>query len=132
MRVMLDTNILVSAIVFKSKIINGIIDALSEKHTLVLCSYVVEELHEVIDSKFPHKSADVEKFLYELPYEYVYTPNVLPPSLHAIRDEDDVGVLFSAILADVDILITGDNDFIDVDVERPEILSPRAYLNKYG
>ena len=46
--------------------------------------------------------------------------------------EDDKNVLFSAILADVDILITGDKDFDDVDAERPEILSPRAYEDKYS
>ena len=132
MRVMFDTNILVSAIVFRSRLINDIIAIVAKKHTLVLCSYVIDELHEVIDEKFSCKKVEIEKFLYELPYEYIYTPDYLPPSLFPIRDEDDKNVLFSAILADVDILVTGDKDFDDVDIERPEILSPRTYVNKYG
>ena len=53
-RVMLDTNILVSAIVFESKPMLEIIQRLADKYSMVLCSYVIDELREVIDEKFPH------------------------------------------------------------------------------
>jgi predicted nucleic acid-binding protein len=43
----------------------------------------------------------------------------------------DYPVLYSAIVEDVDILITGDKDFSDVDVEKPEILTPQKFLEKY-
>jgi putative PIN family toxin of toxin-antitoxin system len=130
---MLDTNILVSAIVFRSKHMNGIIRLLSEKHSLVLCSYVVNELHEVINDKFPDRVGDVSKFLSELPFEFVYTPQELPKhELFEIRDEDDEKVLYSAIIADVDILVTGDKDFYGVEIERPEILSPMVFLEKHS
>ena len=133
MRVMLDTNILVSAIVFKSKPMNEIIQRLATKYSLVLCSYVVDELHDVIQRKFPAKKKDVEQFLIELPFELVYTPQTLPKhDLFVIRDKDDEKVLYSAILADVDVLITGDKDFFDgIDVERPEILTHIDFLKKY-
>jgi putative PIN family toxin of toxin-antitoxin system len=130
---MLDTNILVSAIVFRSKHMNEIIRLLSEKHALVLCSYVVDELHEVINDKFPSHAGDVSKFRLELPFELVYTPQELPKhELFKIRDEDDEKVLYSAIIADVDILVTGDKDFYDVEIERPEILSPMVFLEKHS
>jgi hypothetical protein len=41
------------------------------------------------------------------------------------------GRIMSAILADVDILVTGDKGFHDIDIERPEILSPAGFLAKY-
>ena len=63
MRVMLDTNILISALVFRSKFMSGIIQVLAEKHTLVLCSYVIDELHETVTKKFNAKTADIERFL---------------------------------------------------------------------
>lgn len=44
MRIMLDTNVLISAFVFQSKHISDIIDVLTEEHTIVLSSYVIEEL----------------------------------------------------------------------------------------
>ena len=36
----------------------------------------------------------------------------------------DYPVLYTAILEDVDILVTGDSDFEDVGVDKPEILTP--------
>lgn len=40
-------------------------------------------------------------------------------------------VLHTAIIADVDILITGDKDFEDIKIERPEIMTPKEFLEKY-
>ncbi len=40
-------------------------------------------------------------------------------------------VLHTAIITDVDILITGDKDFKDIEIERPEILTPKEFLDKY-
>jgi len=132
MRVMLDTNILISALLFKSKLMDDLIECLANKHSIVLCSYVIDELHETVDSKFAAKNADVVRFLLELPFEYVYTPYVLPThDYFTIRDSDDEKVLYSAIIADVDVLVTGDKDFHAVDIERPEILNPVDFLAKY-
>jgi len=37
----------------------------------------------------------------------------------------------SAILADVDLLVTGDKDLLVVDIERPEIISHLEFLERY-
>lgn len=67
-----------------------------------------------------------------LPFEMCYTPAVLPESLpFDIRDPDDIAVLYSAIVAEADILITGDKDFTAVDIDRPEIITPSAFISKY-
>ena len=132
MRVMLDTNILISAIVFRSKPMNGIINLLAEKYSLVLCSYIICELHDVVNEKFESKKNELEKFLLELPFELVYTPQALPNhDLFTISDSDDEKILYSAIIADVDILVTGDKHYDEVELERPEILSPAEFLAKY-
>lgn len=130
MRIMLDTNILISMFVFKS--MGNLIDTITKKHTIVICSYVIDELHEVISRKFPSKSKDLESFLFKLPFELVYTPQTVEVNdVFVIRDADDEKVLYSAIISDVDILLTGDKDFSDVDIERPEILTPHEFLEKY-
>lgn len=130
MRIMLDTNVLISMMVFKS--FNAVIDKITQKHSIVLCSYVIDELHEVIERKFPNKQKDIEKFLMKLPFELVYTPKMIEEhDLFKIRDVDDEKVLYSAIIADVDILLTGDKDFSDIEIEKPEILTPSAFLEKY-
>ena len=46
----------------------------------------------------------------------------------SVRDAKDEPVLASAIHADVDILITGDKDFSAVQIDRPVILTPAAFL----
>lgn len=46
-------------------------------------------------------------------------------------DEKDYPVLYTAIKEDVDILITGDKDFSEVDIERPEILTPSKSIAQY-
>jgi predicted nucleic acid-binding protein len=49
-----------------------------------------------------------------------------------ILDKKDLPVLISAITEDVDILITGDKDFSEVEIEKPEILTPAQFLEKYS
>lgn len=131
MRIMLDTNVLISSIIFKSKIMNDLIAAILKDHRLVLPSYVIEELKAVVQRKFEGRSADLDHFLTVLPFEYVYTPDEMDEGLFEIRDEMDYPVLYSAIVEDVDILITGDKDFADIDIEKPEILTPNEFVSKY-
>ena len=101
------------------------------EHQLVLSSYIVEELKDVVRRKFPDKVGVVDTLLAKMNYEYVYTPDTLDEMLFEIRDVKDYPVLYTAILEDVDILVTGDSDFEDVDVEKPEILTPAEFVERY-
>ena len=133
MRVMLDTNVLVSAAVLSSRYILPLLDELAERHTIVLSTYVVDELKRVTREKFPGKSMIVEEFLRELPFELSYTPEKIVQSEHPnIRDAKDLPILITAINEDVDVLVSGDDDFAPLDLERPEVLTPRAFIEKYG
>lgn len=59
-----------------------------------------------------------------------YTPTDMSTA-PKIRDEKDKPVLISAITADMDVLITGDKDFTGIDIDRPEILTPTEFMDKY-
>ena len=131
MRVMLDTNVLISAFVFDSFRMNKVIENIIYENKLILSSYVVDELKLVVEKKFVGKKEILDEFLTALPFELVYTPDKIDKKLFEIRDESDYPVLYSAILEDVDILITGDKDFFDVEIEKPEILTPVQYYEKY-
>ena len=131
MRVMLDTNVLLSALLFPGARINQMMQSIFEEHRLVLSSFVVEELTYVVKRKFPKKPQAVESFLAAMSFELVYTPQEIEPGLFEIRDAKDYPVLYTAIREDVDVLITGDKDFSDVDVEHPEILTPAQFLDRY-
>ena len=132
MRIMIDTNILISAILFRSESLSRLIEKVAKEYTLVLSTYVVDELKEVVERKFPTKVKAIEKFLTALSYELEYSPDGFEGTLlFEIRDDKDYMVLHTAIIADVDILITGDKDFKDIEIERPEIMTPREFLEKY-
>ena len=92
---------------------------------------MIEELKNVVQRKFEGRAAELDHFLTVLPFEYVYTPDEMDEDLFEIRDEMDYPVLYSAIVEDVDILITGDKDFSDIDIEKPEILTPNEFVGKY-
>lgn len=128
---MVDTNVLISLLVFSSKKMNRMMECIFSEHQLVISSYIVEELKDVVRRKFPDKAGVVDALLTKMSYEYVYTPDMLNETLFEIRDVKDYPVLYTAILEDVDILVTGDNDFGDVKVEKPEILTPAEFVDKY-
>ena len=63
MRIMVDTNVLFSAALFSSQRINGMIEKIVEEHTLVICSYVVDELYRVVKRKKTELMGAIDKFL---------------------------------------------------------------------
>lgn len=131
MRIMVDTNVLISLLVFSSKKMNQMMECIFMEHQLVLSSYVVQELKDVVRRKFASKVVVVDTLLAKMNYEYVYTPDMLDETLFVIRDVKDYPVLYTAKLEDVDILVTGDSDFRDVDVDKPEILEPAEFVERY-
>lgn len=131
MKVMLDTNILVSAFVFKSKMMIQLIYKLSTEHEIVICSYTIEELKELVDTKFKVTQNDLDEFLKDFPFILVYSPTTVENKLFEIRDKDDYIILHTAIIEDVDVFITGDKDFNDIDIDKPEIMNATEFLEKY-
>lgn len=77
MRIMVDTNVLVSLLIFSSKKMNQIMECIFMEHQLVLSSYIVEELKDVVRRKFPHKITVIDALLSKMSYEYVYTPDTI-------------------------------------------------------
>jgi len=128
---MIDTNILLSALVFGSAKMADLIDFVAEKHTLILSSYIIDEAYTIITRKSSKYKPVLDSFLSKMSFEMAYTP-AWQSYMPDIRDEKDKPVLASAIVADVDILITGDKDFAGVDIERPELLTPAVFLERYA
>jgi len=114
MRVMLDTNVLLSALLFPGERMNRMMRFIFEEHRLVLSSFVVEELTYVVKRKFPGKLQAVDRLLASMSFELAYTPQEIEPRLFQIRDMKDCPILYTAIQESVDVLIPGDKGFSDV------------------
>ncbi len=131
MRIMIDTNVIISAILFPSSLPSTLIKSISTKHEIVLCTQIVDELYRIFKRKFEEKTSSLEAFLTELNYDLVYTPhNIEKEKFPFIRDENDFPILVSAIIDSVDVIITGDKDFLEVEIEFPQIMTAREFLEQ--
>lgn len=132
MRIMIDTNVLISAILFPNSYPSQALQKVIEKENLVFCPHILDELHLIFQRKFTDKIKNLERFLSKLSYELVYTPLVIEQDRYPqIRDKADLPILVSAILAELDIIITGDKDFLSLEIDKPIILTPREFVDRY-
>ena len=86
MRILVDTNILLSAMWFKDSKVARTLLYVADNHELVLCDRNVTEMRDVIKRKTPEILADAEVFLSELSYELI--PSV-EEARKLIRDPKD-------------------------------------------
>lgn len=77
---------------------NQMIECIFMEHQLVLFSYVVEELKDVVRRKLPDKMVVVDTLLAKINYKFVYTPDIINETMFEIRDAKDYPVLYTAIL----------------------------------
>ncbi len=129
MRILVDTNILISAILFPYRKVAQTLLYITEHHNMVLCDSNIYELLEVLNRKKPDKVPNAEVFLAELSYELI-------PAVHSndnlIRDIKDQPILNAAINSDVDIILTGDKDFLCLEIEHPRCMSVADFLKHEG
>jgi len=116
MRVLVDTNILLSAMWFKDSRVAKTLLYVADNHDLILCDRNIDEMRIVIKRKTPDILADAELFLAELSYELI--PSV-EKAEKLIRDPQDQPILNAAIVGGIDIFLTGDKDFLSLDLEYP-------------
>lgn len=99
----------------------------------MLCDYVIEELRLVAKRKFPSRVQAIEQFFFELPFELVHTPkNLVMENFPSVRDPKDSPILATALLESVDVFVTGDKDFLVLDLETPQIMTVTEFLEEYG
>ncbi len=125
MKVLADTNILISALLWPDSKPAAALLHVARYHKLILCERNIFELHDVLGHKAPHALADVEVFLTELAYDLVPAPEY-PQKL--ISDPKDQPILNAAIVANVDVIISGDKHFLKLDMERPRVMTAAQYL----
>lgn len=129
MRILVDTNILFSALLFPhSKPAQALLYAV-DYHEIVLCDRNLTELRDILKRKAPKYLPDAEVLIAELPYE------LIPAVDHAeklIRDAKDQPILNAAIVADVDMILTGDKDFLSLGLEHPRCLTVAQFLEEEG
>lgn len=77
MRVMVDTNVLFSAILFPNGQAAKILYKCLTAHEIVIPSYVIGELKRVIQKKYPSKLYAIDLFLKSYPLTWFILPRIL-------------------------------------------------------
>ena len=133
MKIMLDTNILISAALFpRGTVAKALLKALNPPFEPVVCDYVVDELRRKFREKFPDRMTELEAFLYNaLSFiTVVETPDIKVEQEASIRDPKDRPILRAALNAHADLFLTGDKDFLESSVKDPRIISVTEFLHQ--
>ena len=133
MKVMIDTNIFISAALFPhGRAAEALMKALKPPYQPVACDYVIEELRRKFHEKFPDKLKELDEF-WEIARSailVVKTPKEQVMSESRIRDPKDRPILRAALSSNVDLFLTGDKDFLESSVEDPRIISVAEFLER--
>ncbi|MEK7504238.1 MAG: putative toxin-antitoxin system toxin component, PIN family [Patescibacteria group bacterium] len=127
-RVVLDTNVLVSAIVFggiPQKVLSLVFKG---DLTGITSVSLMAELSEVIHKKFPFDKQDLEYWEEQMRMDF----EVVNPrnSLKVARDDDDNRVLEAAITGKCEYIVTGDEDLLSLKkYKNIKILTPAEFFD---
>jgi len=129
MKVVFDTNIFISAFVFKGgsadKAIQRILDS---KDTLIISKPIIEETLRILAEKFERNIEELSRtavFLSEL--AVTVEPNAC---LTVLSDEPDNRILECALEGDAEAIVTGDKAMLKLGkYETVKIISLRSYIS---
>ena len=132
MKILIDKNILISAALFPNSVpFRAYTKAVSFPHQAIVCEQNIDEMKRVFYRKFPARIEALDRFLAAalLVLDVVPVPDEEDSKEGLIRDCLDRPILRAAIQADVDILLTGDKDFLESGIRAPKIMTPAQFMN---
>ena len=133
MRLILDTNILISAFVFKSETANIVVRHAAKKHTLLFSESTFKELKStLLKPKFAEhiELPTIRNFLFNL----VRIGEFVDPKIKIAecRDPKDNKFLELAVAGNADCIVTGDKDLLVLNMFRGiKIISPSDFIIQY-
>lgn len=123
MRIVLDTNVLIAALI-SNGVCAQVFESVATTHEIVSSESLLQELHEKLITKFHYSQEDADAAVALIkPKIQLVIP--VPLSQSVCRDPDDDLVLATAVTGDAHCIITGDKDllvlkqFEGVDIIRP-------------
>jgi len=128
LKVVFDTNILVSALVFPGGRGEAALERIvSECDTLVISQPILDELLGILSRKF---SRDAENLAHVAVFVSELGVQVKPlQRLRIVADEPDNRILECAVAGCAEIIVTGDKALLDLcEYNGVKIISLRAYL----
>lgn len=128
-KIILDTNVLVSAMLFGGKPEQILHLVIEEKILAVTSPILLSELEEVFSKKFPLREPYLKLTIKNIENKFLI---VQPKSeIKLARDEDDNRVLEAAFEGKCNYIITGDRDLLDLKIyKKIKIITPDTFLSE--
>lgn len=113
-RIFVDTNVLLSGLIFRGNEARVLELAIRGRIRLVLSRVVLQEAQDVLLAKFPGHVHVLDAFLDLVEYELAADPSLesLSRASNLVRDPDDAPILAAIFEAKPDHALTGDKDLL--------------------
>lgn len=132
MRVVLDTNILVSATMWDNSVSNKLIRVLAEKDIEIFTSYdILEEYKKVLRRDFKYEEEDINKIILELlSYMQIIEPTIIIKVV--IKDPDDDRIIECAVDSNSDFIISYNKHLLEIgEYKEIKIITPEDFLKLF-
>ena len=130
-KLFIDTNILISAIVFDRNELDVIIESVNRGDETFISAHIVEEATRVFLKKFPDYIEIFENFIetseIKIIEKGIYLDSI--EKVDSIRDKYDAHVIACADLLNCDYIITGDKDLLSYSKSKTLIITSKEYLS---
>lgn len=128
MRVVFDSNILISALVFPGKQAEkAVLRIIEGRDQLLVSRAIVDEVLLVLARKFARDAEDLAR----VALLFAELGEMVRPRrrIRVLKDDADNRILECAVAGGADLIVTGDQDMLEVGAfEGVRLLSLRAYL----
>ena len=126
MKVLLDTNVIISAVTTRGLCADVFRTVLSD-HELVTCTKVLQEVKRILQQKFSVPVSLIAEYLELIRAEAIMAESKDLPDVQ-IKDTDDIQIIGAALSGKADVMVTGDREVQDIKrIKKLRIVSPRAF-----
>src|SRR4051794_11167431 len=126
MRIVLDTNVLIAALISRG-LCSELLEHCALNHVLVTSDFILGELHEHLLKKFKYDANEANEAIVLLRSQMEHVAPTLLEN-QVCRDADDDQVLGTAVAGKATCVVTGDNDLLVLRrFKEVEILSPAKF-----
>ena len=130
MKIILDTNIYISAFIFEG-FLAKVFEQCTQHENTFASEYILSEISNKVVKKIKTPEIVCESMLWTIRERvFVVTPTNPIPTI--CRDIDDNNILQLAEFVNADFIVTGDKDLLDIiTFGTTQILTPRVFHDSY-
>lgn len=126
MKILFDTNVIISGFISQGYTFDVIKDAIF-KHELYYTEYVLNEVQKNLSKKFAVSDKTTTYIIRTIEKHFIKGKTATKVE-EVCRDPKDNQVLADAVINNIEILITGDNDLLELkSYEGIQIILPKNY-----